>query len=127
MPEKMIDRYGRVTIARMIAAFYSDMLQSAQLGHYFHDVSVSGLVQHQAMFMETTMGGPTVFLDEQIRQAHHHLRISEDDFDEMLQLLADRMRQSGVEAEDIEEVLTGYRRLQNDVVNPPEELEPVGK
>lgn len=122
----MIDRYGRVTIARMIAAFYADMLQSPQLGHYFHEVSVSGLVEHQAMFMETIMGGPTVFLDEQIRLAHHHLRISNDDFDEMLRLLDDRMRQFGVEGEDIEEVLTGYRRLQDDVVNPPETLEPVG-
>lgn len=123
----MIDRYGRVTIARMIAAFYADMLQSPQLGHYFHDVSVRGLVEHQAMFMETTMGGPPVYLDEQIRHAHHHLRISADDFEEMLRLLGERMRQSGIDPEDIDEVLAGYSRLEDEVVNHPGELEPVGK
>lgn len=127
MPQKMLDRYGRVTIARLIAAFYSDMLQSPRLAPHFRDVSVSELVEHQATFMATMMGGPEVFPAEHIHRAHEHLGITEGGFEEMLRLLEYRMRQNGVEQEDVEEVLGGYRRLRNNVVSDPDELERIGQ
>jgi hemoglobin len=115
----MLDRYGRVTLARIVAAFYADVLQSRTLGHYFAHVSITGLVQHQSMFMAAVMGGPAAFDSSHIRVVHEDLGITSEDFAEMLDMLEGRMLQGGIEPDDVRTVLDGYRQMRPEVVSVP--------
>ncbi|MGH8872751.1 MAG: group I truncated hemoglobin [Acidimicrobiia bacterium] len=116
MDVTILERYGRVRIAQIVAYFYRDVLRSSVLGHYFHDVSMSGLVDHQAQFMEAVMGGPAMFTNEQIAIAHRHLGVTDQDFDEMIRLLEMNLRRFEVTTEDADEVLAGYRALKGQIV-----------
>jgi hemoglobin len=119
MTGPMLERYGRATVARIVAAFYADVLQSETLGRYFTNVSMSGLVEHQALFMTAVMGGPHAFDRAHILRVHENLGITVEDFDEMLDLLKARMRQSGVEPDDIKTVIDGYLQMRGQVVAGP--------
>lgn len=116
MAGEMLDRYGRATVARVVAAFYADVLQSPRLGHYFNHVAMSGLVEHQSMFMAAVMGGPEAFDAGHINRVHANLGITNPDFEEMLGLLEARMLQAGIQRDDIQAVIEGYRHLEGDVV-----------
>lgn len=112
----MLDKYGRAAIARVVADFYGEVLQSPLLSPYFEEASVGQLVEHQSLFMAGVMGGPKVFTPDQIRQAHHHLHIDHRAFEEMLDLLETKLRQHGFADEDIDQVLERYRAMEDQVV-----------
>lgn len=120
MGETLLHRYGRVRVAQIVASFYRDVLRSSRLAHYFHDVPMSGLIEHQATFMAMVMGGPPAFSDEEIHIAHSRLGITDEDFEEMLRLLEVNLLKFEVEPEDTTQVVAGYRELQSQVVNSPE-------
>jgi len=42
------------------------------------------LVEHQAKFISTVMGGPTSYSSAVLREAHEHLDIDDQAFDEMI-------------------------------------------
>lgn len=116
MDGTLLERYGRVRIAQIVAYFYRDVLRSSVLGHYFHDVSMGGLVDHQAQFMEAVMGGPAMFTNEQIAAAHRYLGITDQDFDEMIRLLEVNLLRFEVTVEDADGVLAGYRVLKDQII-----------
>ncbi|MGH8914282.1 MAG: group I truncated hemoglobin [Acidimicrobiia bacterium] len=119
MGQSPVDRYGRVRLAQLVASFYADVLRSERLAHYFQHVPMAGLLEHQSMFMVMVMGGPTAFTPEDIEQVHRHLRISEDDFEEMLRLLEKSLLDYEVTLTDAAYVVEGYRKLQRHVVSDP--------
>jgi hemoglobin len=112
----ILDRYGRLTIARAVASFYGDMLRSHRLGPYFHNVEMSRLVDHQAAFMAAVMGGPEAFTADHIRTAHQRFNISAEDFEEMLRLLETSLLDHEMSREDTDLILNGYRAYQSEVV-----------
>jgi hemoglobin len=112
----ILDRYGRVTIAKVVASFYSDVLDSPRLGHYFHHVEMSRLVDHQTSFMAAVMGGPHAFGADHIRNAHQGFHISRDDFEVMIELLESSLLEHRISRRDTDRVLDGYRALQPHVV-----------
>ena len=116
MAGSILDRFGRVELAQIVASFYSDVLRSPRLGPYFEDVSISALSEHQTQFLAAIMGGPLAHTAEQIRMAHRHLGITDDDFDEMLRLLESTLLDFGMEPHDAAQVIAGYRDLQPAVV-----------
>lgn len=119
-----MDRYGRVRLAELVTAFYGEVLRSPRLAHFFRSVPMGGLIEHQATFMATVMGGPPSYSAPEIEAAHHRLGISDDDFEEMLRLLEQAFREFEIDAADTGAVISEYRRLQPRVVKPPEDGDP---
>lgn len=117
MGERLLERHGRAKVAQIVASFYNDVLGSPRLARYFHNVSIPGLVEHQAMFLATTMGAPSLFSADDIRYAHAHLEIGGEDFEEMLRLLEDALLRHGFTRAECDEVLSAYRSFQDQVVN----------
>jgi hemoglobin len=87
-PDTMFERYGGFAfVTRFVLSFYDRVLASAGLARFFADTDMARLVEHQAKFISSVMGGPASYSDAKLREAHAHLQIDDRAFDEMIGLL----------------------------------------
>lgn len=116
MTENLIDKYGRFKVHQVVASFYDRVLSSPRLQTYFDGIDIQGLVDHQAAFLRGVMGGPAAHSPDQIQRSHHHLNITEDDFDEMIRLLVESLEKHQIEPDDVETVRQRYYGYQTAVI-----------
>lgn len=116
MAGTLVGKYGRARLVRIVSAFYTDVLRSPTLGHYFSDVPIEGLIGHQTQFLEAAMGGPQSHTPEEIMHAHRPYSIGVDDFEEMMRLLKEHLVLGGLEDVDADQVIHRYRALHDYVV-----------
>ena len=87
-PSTMFERYGGLAfISRVVLNFYDRVLASVRLAPFFADTDMQRLVEHQAKFISSVMGGPESYTDAMLRDVHAHLPIDGAAFDEMIGLL----------------------------------------
>lgn len=86
-------------------AFYDRVLDCDQIGHYFDDVDMPRLIDHQTKFIATVMGGPASYSDEALSRLHQTHQISRADFDRMRDLLRGTLGDFGVDPHDINVVM----------------------
>jgi hemoglobin len=84
----MFERYGGLPfISRVVLSFYDRVLASVRLAPFFADTDMQRLVEHQAKFISSVMGGPESYTGAMLRDSHAHLPIDDGVFDEMIGLL----------------------------------------
>jgi hemoglobin len=84
----MFERYGGFAfISRVVLNFYDRVLASARLAPFFANTDMQRLIEHQAKFISSVMGGPESYTDAMLRDSHIHLPIDDVAFDEMINLL----------------------------------------
>src|SRR5215470_2993825 len=83
-PDTMFERYGLAFVTRFVLSFYERVLASVRLAPFFADSDMQRLVEHQAKFISSVMGGPTSYSNTVLREAHEHLDIDDQAFDEMI-------------------------------------------
>src|SRR5262245_38814423 len=84
-PETMFERYGGLPfVTRLVLSFYDRVLASSRLAPFFADTDMQRLVEHQARFISTVMGGPASCSNAVLHEAHAHLAIDDPAFDEMI-------------------------------------------
>jgi hemoglobin len=114
--DEMIAKYGRPKVSQIVSHFYSRVLHSPELAHYFEDVHIRTLVDHQAAFMEAVMGGPQSHTSQELQIIHSNLSIDESDFDEMLRILGETMRSFYIDDHDVDHVVGRYEQLRPMIV-----------
>lgn len=114
--QTMIDKYGRGRVMQIVADFYGKVMGSPQLSRHFDGVDIHTLVAHQSAFLEAVMGGPAYHDPEQIRRFHARLKISSEDFEEMIQHLGTSLDSFGVELVDSEKIQDRYRGYADQVI-----------
>ena len=102
----IFDRYGGIRVLRhVIMDFYDRVLDSDVIGHFFEDVDMVKLIDHQTKFFAMVMGGPAHFPDNRLAQAHRHLHLDHVQFDEIVTLLGETLDKALFEQEDREAVI----------------------
>jgi hemoglobin len=56
-----------------VLSFYDRVLTSATIAPFFADVDMRRLVDHQAKFISSVMGGPSSYSTAALREVHAHL------------------------------------------------------
>jgi hemoglobin len=98
----MFERYGGLAfVSRLVLGFYDRVLASARLAPFFADTDMQRLVEHQAKFIASVMGGPECYTEAMLRDAHAHLDIDDGAFDEMLGLLRLTLEDFQIAAADV--------------------------
>lgn len=116
-PERLFDKYGGITVLRhVIMAFYDHVLDSDIVGHFFEDVDLERLIDHQTKFFTSVLGGPAQFSDERLAVAHRHLGLGHREFDEAAGLLALTLDQAGFTPEDRDAVLAQVEKRRRFIV-----------
>lgn len=98
----LFDKYGGLSGLRsVIISFYDGVLDSDVIGHFFDDVDMPRLIDHQTKFMAALLGGPADFADERLGRAHANLDVSDVEFDEVVSLLTNTLIDAGFTAPDL--------------------------
>jgi hemoglobin len=106
MAQTMFERYGGfATVSKVVMGFYDKALDSDIIGVYFEDVDLRRLIDHQTKFVSAVMGGPASYSDDQLRVLHAHLDITEEAFNEMLQLFEETLEDFEFEREDLDYIV----------------------
>jgi len=109
-PIRLFDKYGGIGALRsVIMDFYDRILDSDEIGHFFDDVDMVRLVDHQTKFFAMLLGGPVDFSDDRLARAHANLDVSHADFDEVVAILSETLSVAGFLPEDRDEVLTAVQ------------------
>lgn len=97
---------GFAEVRKVVSAFYDKVLDSPNLQHYFEDIDMRRLIDHQTKFITAVMGGPAKFNDEAMRRAHERFQISKTEYKEAVDLLVETLEDCGFEDDAIEAVCT---------------------
>jgi hemoglobin len=115
--QTIFERYGGfATVRRLVSTFYDEVLDSELLARHFETVDVRRLIDHQAKFISSLMGGPASYTDEHLRRVHARLGITTADFREMIALLEEVLEEYELADTDIELVLAAIRRREGVIV-----------
>jgi hemoglobin len=116
--ESLFHKYGGFsTVGSIVLSFYEKVLDTDELRHYFDGIDMERLVRHQTDFMCMVLGGPSNYSGRDLRISHERLRITEEDFFTVADLLEETFEEAGVEDEDIEAILTIVKSTKGDIVN----------
>ncbi|MEM1350827.1 MAG: group 1 truncated hemoglobin [Pseudomonadota bacterium] len=96
------EKYGGFkTVSRVVLTFYEKVLDSDVVGHHFDEIDMARQMDHQTKFISSIMGGPSAMSDERLAVVHHKIDITVEEFGEVCQLLAEAMREHGMEEDDV--------------------------
>lgn len=117
----VFDRCGGFDgIRRVVADFYSLVLASPALARYFDGVDLETLRDHQTKFVAWVMEGPVHFSDEELRRAHAHLGITQEEFLETVGHMRQSLETHGVAPPDVDHVIRAMLRREPLIVSDPE-------
>ncbi|WP_375227644.1 group I truncated hemoglobin [Roseobacter sp. S98] len=112
-------KYGGFgTVSRVVLSFYEMVLDSDIVGHHFDDVDMARLMDHQTKFVSALMGGPSAMTDDRLAHVHHALDISAQEFDEVVRLLGEAMREHGMADADIRDVAREFEARRGCILRP---------
>ena len=115
--QTLYEKYGGFkTISRVVMMFYEMALDSDEIGHYFEDIDMPRLIDHQTKFVSSLIGGPASFSDDRIEVVHRHLNISHDHFDEMATLFGEALAEHGVTDADVKSALAAIEGKRSIIV-----------
>jgi hemoglobin len=103
---------GFTTVSRVVMSFYDKILDSPVTSPFFANTDMKRLIDHQTKFIAYVMGGPVSYTNEQIQRVHAHLGITEEAFDEAMELLVETFEDFDMVDEDIrvvEEDMLSYK------------------
>ncbi len=111
------DRLGGFSRVRlMVTDFYDRILDADELNPYFDGVDMRRLVDHQAKFFSTVLGGPASFTDEQLARAHARLGIEPAHFRLMAELFRETLEDHGLDGALVERLVAHIEALEPHIV-----------
>ncbi|WP_404379220.1 group 1 truncated hemoglobin [Caenispirillum salinarum] len=113
---------GPAAVARLVFDFYDRVLKHERLAVFFANTDMARLVDHQARFLGSVMGGPAAQSDGRLREAHAGLNIRAVDFDEMMAVLEETLHAHAVPAADVAQVMAELHRRRPLIVRERETL-----
>ena len=119
MADTLFEKYGGFKKFQSITRnFYSKVLDSDLIKHYFDSVCMESIIDHQARFLSFSLGGPEgKYADIDFRAIHAGLAITEQEFIEAAELLAESLEDAEVEDDDIEKIMLLVATLKDQIVS----------
>lgn len=107
---------GREAVERVVDDFYDRVLADERLVEYFEGMDMEELRSHQVQFISAVAGGPVDYDGRDMRAAHDHLDVDEEDFDAVAEYLEDALRDNGVADENVETIMSEVAALKAPVL-----------
>lgn len=116
----LFQKYGGFSqISKVVLAFYDRVLDSDIIGDRFEETEMTRLIDHQTKFMAALLGGPASHTPEHLRQVHHPLGLTDEEFAEMAVLLRETLDEHRFEPADADEVMRLVSSYKDMIVKPP--------
>jgi hemoglobin len=105
-------------VTNAVNEFYLRILADPQLAHYFDGVDMNRLRWHQAKLLTAVAGGPNDYQGRDLGAAHGHLRITNGDFDRVVEHLVAVLRDGGVDEATIGQLGAELVQHRDEIVSP---------
>ena len=128
----LFDKYGGTpTMKVLVREFYKQARVNPKVGHYFTQLNMEKLIDHQVQFLSFVLGKPAkVYEGRELADAHHPLNINDTDFDEIGRLLVNTLKIGGVTIDDIKLIMGVVLEIRDEIVyrgKPSSSLSPILK
>jgi hemoglobin len=110
---------GDSSVNEAVKKFYEKLTSDPAIAGFFEQADVARLETRQRMFLTAALGGPDAYEGRDMRAAHAHLQITDVDFDQFLECLAETLSEIGTTPERIADVLGALAPLRLEVVSAP--------
>ena len=108
---------GEAAIETIVEDFYDRVLADNRLVGFIEGMDMNELRTHQVQFISSVAGGPVEYTGDEMRAAHRHLDISEEDFDAVGTYLEQALRENGVDEENIEAIMSEVVALKDPILD----------
>lgn len=108
---------GREAVDAVVSDFYDRVLDDEQLAGFFEGMDMAELHAHQVQFISAVAGGPVSYTGAEMREAHTHLAIEQEDFDAVAAYLDNALRENGVREEHIETIMTEVAAYEDPILD----------
>jgi hemoglobin len=113
----LFEKYGGIaTVSSVVHQFYKEVLASAALNTYFHNVDMERLMHHQTRFIATLLGGTVQYTGREMHAAHAAHNITLPAFAEVADILQGVLEDAGVEPEDVSTIMGVVASFEKDIV-----------
>jgi hemoglobin len=121
----LFDKYGGTETMRvLVREFYKYARVSPKVGHFFKDLNMEKLIDHQVQFLSFVLGKPArTYEGRELADAHHPLNISDEDFNEIGRLLIKTLATAGVAEEDMSLIMGVVLEVRDEIVNNPKQVQ----
>jgi len=115
--ESLYNKYGGFeTVSKVVHSFYDKLLLSDTFKPYFEDVDTQKVMDHQTKFFCDIMGGPIAFEGKTLAEIHTGMRISDNAYTELSELLEETFEDYGMEGADINTIMTIVADVKDQIV-----------
>lgn len=108
---------GADAISAVVKEFYVYVLADERINHYFQEINMKEQTFKQINFLCYAFGGPKTWTGLDMRTAHAHLKLTEDDFNAVAENLLKALKKFSVPEETIEKVMKIAASTHDDVLN----------
>lgn len=108
---------GHDAIELVVNDFYKNVMADDRINHYFEEVNMKVQKLHQTNFLCFAFGGPNKFQGKDLRTAHSHLKLTEDDFKAVAENLIKTLKNFKIPDDKINDVMTIVASTHDDVLN----------
>ncbi len=117
MADTLFEKYGGLkTFSEVVSSFYQKVLDSDELEPFFRGVDLESLMSHQTNFIAKALGGPDQYAGRDMTAAHANLHISNENFNEVAELLTEALEEAGVEEQDVGAIISTIASLKDQIV-----------
>ena len=110
---------GQASIDAAVDIFYKKVLADDKVNHFFEDVNMQKQHNKQKAFLGAALGGPEPWTGKDMRAAHKHLDLKEEDFGAIAGHLVATLKELKVDQALIDEIVAVLMTTKDDVLNKP--------
>jgi len=115
MQTSLFEKYGGFdTVSEIVQDFYHDVLDSENLRDYFLKMDLETLMDHQIRFLCYLLGGPANNESQELQIIHKTLKISNEEFIEVVSILEENLRDAGINNSDLSGIMDLVSGTQRD-------------
>lgn len=118
MSESLYDQLGgKPAVDAAVDLFYEKVLADSRINHHFNGIDMARQRGKQRIFLTYAFGGPVKYDGKDMREAHRHLSLTEEDFGAVAGHLHTTLEELDVPPSLIDQVMAIAASTHDDVLN----------
>ena len=116
--DSLFERIGGMdAVDAAVDIFYSKVMADDSVNHFFKNIDLDEQAKKLKAFLSYAFGAPLNYSGKNLKDAHSHMNITENDFNTVNGHLIDTLRDLNVAQDQIDDVIEIILRAKNDIVN----------
>ena len=122
MSETLFDRIGGLKgLQKVVKRFYKSLYWDDLVGHYFVDLDLEKLVDHQIGFLRKAFGDVHYeYTPKALSKIHADLKITEEEFDRVGERLIESLEAAKIGQQEIDEIMGIVSSVKDQIVQNDE-------